>query len=144
MQGEYAATSGYHSANTAVGQTEYQMDEATIGALANLATATASDRGMVAALTQPMPILSSSSRTTQKSCGNSKLESRRNELKSVAKAVSTLLPAIIAGRMDIKLVTLTRVSRVNSLNQTTKRRQLEWITWVEVRPTRNDIQGRQL
>jgi hypothetical protein len=33
-------------------QTEDQMAEATIGALANLATATAADRGVVAALTQ--------------------------------------------------------------------------------------------
>jgi hypothetical protein len=33
-------------------QNEYQMAEATIGALANLATATAVDRGVVAALTQ--------------------------------------------------------------------------------------------
>jgi hypothetical protein len=52
VQGESAATYGYHSANAAVGQTEDQMDEATITALANLATATAADRGMVAALTQ--------------------------------------------------------------------------------------------
>jgi hypothetical protein len=73
MQGEYAATAGYHSANSAIGQTEDQMAEATIGALANLATATAADRGVVAALTQAMPILSSRSRTTQTSCGNSKL-----------------------------------------------------------------------
>jgi hypothetical protein len=35
-----------------VTQNEYQMAEATIGALANLETATASDRGVVAALTQ--------------------------------------------------------------------------------------------
>jgi hypothetical protein len=33
-------------------QTEDHMAEATIGALANLATATASDRGVLAALTQ--------------------------------------------------------------------------------------------
>jgi hypothetical protein len=52
MQGESAATSGYHSANAAVTHTEYQMEEATIGALANLATATAADRGVVAGLTQ--------------------------------------------------------------------------------------------
>jgi hypothetical protein len=32
--------------------TEYQIAEATIGASANLATATAADRGVVAALTQ--------------------------------------------------------------------------------------------
>jgi hypothetical protein len=52
MQGEYAATAGYHSANAAVGQTEDQMAEATIGALTNLATATAENRGVVAALAQ--------------------------------------------------------------------------------------------
>jgi hypothetical protein len=50
MQGESATTSGYHSANAAVVQTEYQMAEATIGALANLSTATAADRGVVATL----------------------------------------------------------------------------------------------
>jgi hypothetical protein len=52
MQGESAATSGYHSANADVGQTEDQLAEATIGALANLATATAADRGVVATLTE--------------------------------------------------------------------------------------------
>jgi hypothetical protein len=52
MQGESAATSGYHSANAAVGQTEDQLAEATIGALANLATATLSERGVVATLTE--------------------------------------------------------------------------------------------
>jgi hypothetical protein len=52
MQGESAATAGYHSANVAVAQNEYQMAEATIVALSNLATATASDRGVMDALTQ--------------------------------------------------------------------------------------------
>jgi hypothetical protein len=52
MQGESAATAGYHSANAAVVQTEYQLAEGTIGALANLATATAADRGVVATLTE--------------------------------------------------------------------------------------------
>jgi hypothetical protein len=51
MQGEYAETAGYHSANAADGQPEDQMDAATIGDLANLATETAADRGVVAALT---------------------------------------------------------------------------------------------
>jgi hypothetical protein len=50
MQGESAATAGYHSADAAAGKTEDQMDEATIGALENLATATAVDRGVVATL----------------------------------------------------------------------------------------------
>jgi hypothetical protein len=52
MQRESAATAGYHSANATVGQTEDQMAEATIGALAYLATATAADRGVVATLTE--------------------------------------------------------------------------------------------
>jgi hypothetical protein len=52
MQGESAATAGYHSANAAITQNEDQMAEVTIGALENLATATAADRGVVAALTQ--------------------------------------------------------------------------------------------
>jgi hypothetical protein len=52
MQGESVVTVGYDSANDAVSQNEDQMAEETIGALANLATATAADRGVVAALTQ--------------------------------------------------------------------------------------------
>jgi hypothetical protein len=52
MQGESAATAGYHSASAAMTQNEDHMAEATIGALSNLATATAVDRGLVAALTQ--------------------------------------------------------------------------------------------
>jgi hypothetical protein len=52
MQGETAATARYHSANAAVTQNEDQMDEATIGALENLTTATAADRGVVAAQIQ--------------------------------------------------------------------------------------------
>jgi hypothetical protein len=52
MQVESAATAGYHSVNATVTHNEDQMDESTIGALSNMATATASDRGVVAALTQ--------------------------------------------------------------------------------------------
>jgi phage shock protein A len=52
MQGESAANAGYHSANAAMTQNEDRTAEATVGALANLATATASDRGVVAALAQ--------------------------------------------------------------------------------------------
>jgi hypothetical protein len=54
IQGESAATDRYHSINAAVTQNEDQMSEATIGALSNLATATATAayRGVVAALTQ--------------------------------------------------------------------------------------------
>jgi hypothetical protein len=43
MQGESAATAGYHSENAAVGHTEDQMAGSTTGELANLSTATAAD-----------------------------------------------------------------------------------------------------
>jgi folate-dependent tRNA-U54 methylase TrmFO/GidA len=52
LQGESAATAGYHSENAAVGHTEDQMAESTIGTLSNLARATAEDGGVVAALSQ--------------------------------------------------------------------------------------------
>jgi hypothetical protein len=52
MKGETAAHAGFHSANAAMTQTEDHMAKSTIGALANLATATASDRDVAAALTQ--------------------------------------------------------------------------------------------
>jgi uncharacterized protein YktA (UPF0223 family) len=52
MQGESAATAGYHSDYSAVTQTEDKRAEATIRALSNLDTATAADIGVVAALNQ--------------------------------------------------------------------------------------------
>jgi hypothetical protein len=52
MQGGTAAHAGFHSTNAAMTQNEDKMAEATICALANMATATAADRGVVAALAQ--------------------------------------------------------------------------------------------
>jgi hypothetical protein len=52
MKGETAVHSGFHSVNAVMTHNEDQMAEATIGDLANLATATAADRGVVAALNQ--------------------------------------------------------------------------------------------
>jgi hypothetical protein len=51
IQGESAATDRYHSANAAITHNEDQMGESNIVALTNLATSTAADRGVVAALT---------------------------------------------------------------------------------------------
>jgi hypothetical protein len=75
MQGESAVTAGYHSANAAVTQNEDHMAEATIGALSNLATATAADRGVGAALTQ----------------ANSRLEKQLDENSSELREVKALL-----------------------------------------------------
>jgi hypothetical protein len=70
-QGVSAANSGYHAANTDVGQTEDQMAEAIIGALYNLETATATDRGVVTTLTEANYRLAK------------QLEDRSNELKDI-------------------------------------------------------------
>jgi hypothetical protein len=51
-QGGTAAYAGSHSASAAMTQNEDQMAEVTIGSLANLSTAIAAHRGVVAALTQ--------------------------------------------------------------------------------------------
>jgi hypothetical protein len=69
--GGSAANSGYHAANADIVQTEDQMVESTIGVLANLATATATDRGVVATLTE------ANSRLAKQ------LEDRSNELKEI-------------------------------------------------------------
>jgi hypothetical protein len=52
MKGETAVHAGFHSANAARNHTGDHMAEATIVVLDNLATSTAADRGVVAALTQ--------------------------------------------------------------------------------------------
>jgi hypothetical protein len=52
MKVETPAHAGFHSANTSITQTEDHMDEANIGALANLAKATVAYRGGVEPLTQ--------------------------------------------------------------------------------------------
>jgi hypothetical protein len=73
IQGESAAIVGYHSANAADGQTEDQMDEATIGALANWPQQVQRIVAWWQLSQKPSHVLSSSSRTTQTSCGNSRL-----------------------------------------------------------------------
>jgi hypothetical protein len=67
-----------------------------------------------------------------------------NDVKSVAKEASTPHPSITVGLVATKLVALTRASLANSQNPATNRRPLERITWEVVRPTENDVQGRQL
>jgi hypothetical protein len=140
MQGESAATAGYHSANAAVTQNEYHMAEATIGTLANLATATAADRGVVAALTQE----------------NSRLAKHLEETSSELKELKALLNQERRDRWGPRIsnpsasnycwshgykVGKTHTIRTCDTPQPdTKQRQLDPITW----PTENDVQGRQL
>jgi hypothetical protein len=71
MQGWSTVNSGYHVSNVDVGQTEGEIAEENIGALANLVTATATDIGVVAALTEAI------SRLVKQ------LEDRSNDLKDI-------------------------------------------------------------
>jgi hypothetical protein len=109
IQGKSAATAGYHSANAYVGQTDDQLAEATIVALDNLATATVVDRGVVATLTE------ANARFVKQ------LEDNSNELRELKALIKKERvekrgqrsfnppPAIISGRMGIKLATPTQV-----------------------------------
>jgi hypothetical protein len=109
MQGESAATAGYHSANAAVGKNEDQLAEATIGALANLTTETAADRGVVETLTE------ANARLVKQ------LEDNSNELRELNALIKKERveergqlsfnppPTLISGRMGIKLATLNQV-----------------------------------
>jgi hypothetical protein len=143
MQGETTANAGFHSANTAMTQNEDQMAEAAIGACANLATATATNRVAVAALTQ------ANSRLVKQLEENA---SELRELKALlnqevtggAQEVPPHLQAPTVGPMAIRWARLTQASLATPAILATKRRLLGLITWEAVRPTRNDVSGRQL
>jgi hypothetical protein len=144
MQGESAATSGYHSENAAATHNEYQMAKSAIGALLNLETATAADRGVVAFLTQP------SSRLVKQLDDNSaKLRERRALLhkeRRDKRGQRTLNPSQsnYCWTHGYKVGSTHTTSLANSQNPATHRRPLERITWEVVRKTRNDVQGRHL
>jgi hypothetical protein len=144
VQGESSAASGYHSANTSVAKTEDQMAEATIGALANLATATAADRDMVSTLTE------ANARLVKQ------LEDNANELRELKALIKKPRIEMRGQRSfnpSLKNYCWTHGYKVGNThtilsckfqNKITKERPLEQITWVAVGPTRNNVQGRQL
>jgi hypothetical protein len=144
MQGESAATSGYHSANAAVSHNEDQMAEATIEALSNLATSTAADRGVVAVLTQANSRLAKQLEDNSTELRELKALLKKERSEKRGQRNFNPYPAINVVLMATKLVEITRASLVNSRNPATKRRPLERITREVVRPTGNDVQGRQL
>jgi hypothetical protein len=144
MQGESAATAGYHSANSAVTHNEDQMDKPTLEHHQIWQHQPQRTEVWWQLSLRQILVLQNSWRTTPPSCGNSRLCSRRNNVKSVTKEASTPHPEITVGLMATKLVALTRASLTNSRNPATKWRPLERITWEVVRPTENDVQGQQL
>jgi hypothetical protein len=135
MQGESAANSGYHAANTTVGETEDQMSEATIGDLANLATATSTDHCVMVALTE------ANLRLVRH------LEDRFNELNEI-KAILKKERADrkgqikfnpIYGCMDTRWQIVTHTRLVIIKRTDTNARPLRRATWEEVKPTGNDV-----
>jgi hypothetical protein len=144
MKGETAANSGFHSANAVVTQTEDHMDEATIGALANLATATAADRGVVAALTQANARLFKQLEETSSELRELRALHHQERRYRRAQEISTQLQTITSGLMATRWAGLTQASPAPLTTLATKWRPLGLTTWEVVRPTRNDVSGRQL
>jgi hypothetical protein len=109
MQGESAATARCHSANADVGQKEDQMAESTIGALADLATATAADRGVVATLTEANARLVKQLEDNSNELQELKALIKKKRFENLDNAVSIRHQTIIAGLMATKSTILTQV-----------------------------------
>jgi hypothetical protein len=120
------------------------MAEANIGALANLVTATAADRGVVAALTQ------ANSRLAKQLEDNSselrELKALLNQERREKRGPRSFNPSAISycWTHGYKVGKRTRASLATPPNPATKRKQLEPITWGAARQTENDVQGWQL
>jgi hypothetical protein len=144
MKGENAAHAGFHSANATMTQSEDHMAEATIGDLANLVTATASYIGMVAGLTQVNTRLVKQLEETSSELGELRALHHQERHDRRAQEISTQLQKNNAGLMATKWTGLTQASPAPLATIDTKRRQLGLTTWEVVRPTRNNVSGRQL
>jgi hypothetical protein len=120
------------------------MAEATIGALANLATATAVDRGVVAALTQANARLAK--QLEENSNELRELKALLNQERSEKRGQCRFNPSNTnyfwthGFKLDSTHTSLT--CKTQKPGQ--KRRPLGRITWGVVKPTRNDVLGRQL
>jgi phage shock protein A len=108
MEGETAAHAGFHSANAAMTHNEDQMAEATIGALANMATATAADRCVVAALTQANSRLIKQLEDTTSELRELKALFHQECVTNGSQEVSTHLQVITVGLTVTRLARLTQ------------------------------------
>jgi hypothetical protein len=120
------------------------MAEATIGDLANLATATATDRGVVAALTQANSRLVKQLEENASELRELKLLLNQERHYRRAQEIPPHLQAPTVGLMATRWARLTKASLATPAILATKRRPLALTTWEVVRPTRNDVSGRQL
>jgi hypothetical protein len=125
-------------------QNEDQMAEATIGDLENMATATAADRGVVAALTQANPRLIKQLEETTSELRELKACSIRNGVTNGPQEVSTHLQSITVGLTVTSLARLTQALLATLTTLATNRKPLGLTTWAEVKPIRKDVSGRKL
>jgi phage shock protein A len=144
MKGETDAHAGFHSANAAMTQTEDHMAEATIGALANLSTATASDRGVVTALTQASARLVKQLEETSSELRELRALHHQERRDRRGQKMSTQLRTVTDGLVTTMWGGLTQSSPAPLVIMGTKRRQLELTIWEAVGQTRNDVPGRKL
>jgi hypothetical protein len=144
MQGESAATSGYHAANADVGQTEDQMVEATIGALSNLATTTVTYRGVVAPLTEANARLAKQLEDNASELRDLKALLKKERTERRGQRIFNPSPKSTAELMVTRWPTLTPVSVATFPIRRTSGRPVGLTSWAAVRLTRNDVKGRQL
>jgi hypothetical protein len=144
MQGETTAHAGFHSAKTTMTQNEDQMAEAIIGAFENLATATAADRGVVTALAQSNSCLVKQFEETASELRKLKAFFHQERRDKQAREISTHLQVITGGHMATRLARLTQASLATLATLARKLNPLGLRTWEAVKPTRNDVQGKQL
>jgi hypothetical protein len=120
------------------------MSEATIGAFVSLATATATDRGVVATMTEANARLAKQleDNTSELRDLNALLKKERTEKED--NALSTLPQTTTAGIMVTRWPPLTPVSVATFSIRGTIGRPLGLTAWATVMITRNDVKGRQL
>jgi hypothetical protein len=144
MKGETAAHAGFYSANTTMTQTEDHMDEATIGALANIETANAADRGVVTALTQDNARLVKRLEETSAELRELRALHHQERRDSRGPRNVNATAKNTDGLMATRWSGLIQVSPAPLATLVTKRRPLRLTTLEVVRPTSNDVPGRQL
>jgi hypothetical protein len=142
IQGESAATAGYHSANASVGETEDQMSESTIVALANLATVNAADRGVVATLTESNARLVKQLEYNSNELRELKALIKKERFEKCGQRSFNPSPYNYCWTHGYKVgSTDTQGSVATYRNKVTTERPLQQITWESIRPTRNDVLG---
>jgi hypothetical protein len=122
-----------------VGQTEDQMDESTIGALANLATAIVTYRGILATLTEANARLAKQLEVRSNELKEFKVLLKKIKLEERVREHATLIRKIIVGHMDTGWQESTPFKAVFTQSTGTSVRPPRITAWEEDKPTKNDV-----